>query len=146
MTYVAIASDHAGRELKDKIVQAFIGNTDFSIIDNGTYTKDAVDYPVYAEKVINMIRTGFATFGILCCGSGEGMCIAANKHHGIRCSLGYSVEAARLSRSDNNCNIIAFGGRTMADDYDDIIERVKVFLTTPFDGGRHQRRLDLIEK
>ncbi len=146
MTFVAIGSDHAGRELKDRIVREFMGDPDFSIIDVGTYTKDACDYPVYCKKVIDMIKNGFATFGILCCGSGEGMAIAANKHPGIRCSLGYSQDAARLSRSDNNCNIIAFGGRTMAGQEDDIMERIRIFLTTPFEGGRHQRRLDLIDK
>jgi ribose 5-phosphate isomerase B len=108
----------------------------------GTVSRDSVDYPDYAEKVAIAVRDGNADLGILMCGTGIGVCIAANKVHGIRAAPAWNPEIARLSRLHNDANVLCLPGRYM--DPTLAIEIVKVWLATPFEGGRHQRRVDKI--
>ncbi len=143
-TLIAIASDHAGLEMKSKILMYFANQSEYLFMDQGTYINRSCDYPVYARRAANMIVSGTAKYGILICGTGNGIAIAANKVRGIRCALGYSDEVTELARKHNDANMIAFGGRTM--EVEDVIRRIEIFLHTDFDGGRHERRVNLIEK
>lgn len=138
---ISIASDHGGFDLKESIIQ-HLKELGHEVIDEGTYDKTSVDYPLFARKTANDIAEKRAEFGILCCTSGEGIMITANKVKGIRCGIGYNDEVAAKMREHNDCNIIAFGGSYM--DANDVLKRVDIFLNTPFEGGRHQRRVDEI--
>ena len=144
---IALGSDHAGINLKNELKRAFdIATSDdhslFTIIDIGTHSKDSVDYPDFALKVAEGVATNDFDRGILVCGSGIGMSIAANKVAGVRAALIHDVDSARLCREHNDANIIALAGRTL--DTDTAMSIVKVFLETNFEGGRHQRRLQRI--
>jgi ribose 5-phosphate isomerase B len=136
-----IASDHAGYQSKEAI-KALLSRLGAVVQDLGPANEDSVDYPDFAEQVARGVARGEADAGILVCGSGIGMQIAANKIPGIRAALAWNEETARLSRQHNNANILAIGGRTTPAQTIESI--VRAFLTTPFDGGRHQRRLDKI--
>ena len=138
---ISIASDHGGFDLKESIIQ-HLKELGHEVIDEGTYDKASVDYPLFARKTANDVAEKRAEFGILCCTSGEGIMITANKVKGIRCGIGYNDEVAAKMREHNDCNIIAFGGSYM--DANDVLKRVDIFLNTPFEGGRHQRRVDEI--
>ena len=138
---IAIASDHGGFELKNKIIAYF---KSLNFLDFGTNSADSVDYPDYAKKVSKAILSNQADLGILICGTGIGISIAANRFHGIRAALLYSDEVAKLAKQHNNANILVFGGRTM--NADDVIRRIELFLNENFEGGRHQKRLDKIEQ
>lgn len=139
---IAIGSDHAGLELKNEVIKYF-EETGISYEDVGTYTKDSCDYPVYAEKVARAVQTGKAEKGILVCGTGLGMSYAANKVKGIRAACLSDSASARLARQHNDANVLCFGqnivGKTVA------LELVKIFLETEFEGGRHERRVALID-
>ncbi len=137
---IAIAADHGGFELKEALKQHY---SNLNFLDLGTYSADSVDYPDYAQKVVQAILSGQADLGILICGTGIGISIAANRYKGIRAALLYSTEVARLAKAHNNANILVFGGRTMA--VDDVIKRIDTFLQTEYEGGRHQRRLDKLD-
>ena len=137
---IAIAADHGGFALKEALKQHY---TTLDLIDYGTDSADSVDYPDYAQKVVRAILTGQADLGILICGTGIGISIAANRYKGIRAALLYSAEAAQLAKAHNNANILVFGGRTMA--VDDVIKRIDIFLQTAYEGGRHQRRLNKLD-
>ena len=137
---IAIAADHGGFELKEALKQHYSG---LDLLDLGTYSADSVDYPDYAKKVVQAILSEQADLGILICGTGVGISIAANRHKGIRAALLYSTEVARLAKAHNNANILVFGGRTMA--VDDVIKRIDTFMQTEYEGGRHQRRLDKLD-
>jgi len=137
---VVIGCDHGGFELKEQ-VKVFVKDMGKVIEDVGTYSTDSVDYPDIALKVARYaLENGVP--GILICGSGIGMSIAANKVNGIRCALCHDAYTAEFSRRHNNANIIAFGGRTTGIEI--AKQMVKIFLSTEFDGGRHQRRIDKI--
>ncbi len=140
---IAIGSDHAGLELKNEVIKYFEENG-ISYEDVGTYTKDSCDYPVYAEKVARAVQTGKAEKGILVCGTGLGMSYAANKVKGIRAACLSDSASARLARQHNDANVLCFGqnivGKTVA------LELVKIFLETEFEGGRHERRVALIDE
>jgi len=110
----------------------------------GTFNEDSVDYPDYAERVAAAVNRGEAERGILVCGSGIGIMIAANKINGIRCALAWNEETARLARQHNDANIVAVGGRTTAPEV--ISEIVRAFLTTEFAGGRHSVRIEKISR
>jgi len=138
---VAIGSDHAGFALKEE-VKEYLVCAGVEVGDMGTVSRDSVDYPDYAEKVAIAVRDGNADLGILMCGTGIGVCIAANKVHGIRAAPAWNPEIARLSRLHNDANVLCLPGRYM--DPTLAIEIVKVWLATPFEGGRHQRRVDKI--
>ena len=140
MKKVFIASDHAGFNLKKKIIQKFSKSQ--KIIDIGPDSTDSVDYPDYAHKLSKKVSKNKGSFGILVCGSGMGMALAANKNNNIRAALCYSLKNTKLSRLHNNANIITLGAR--------LIKKVKafnlirVFLSTSFEGGRHLRRVKKI--
>ena len=140
---VAIASDHAGFEAKENIKQQ-LAQMGVEYEDLGTNAGDvSVDYPDFAERVGHAVVNGEVDRGILLCGSGIGVSIAANKIHGIRAALAWNKETAELARHHNNANIIAIGGRTTPPE--NIKEIVEAFLTNSFDsGGRHDRRIEKI--
>ncbi|HOW52079.1 MAG TPA: ribose 5-phosphate isomerase B [bacterium] len=140
--FVAIASDHGGFPLK-KHLAAFLEKEGHMVIDRGCNDETSVDYPDYAALVAQDILAGNAEFGILVCGTGIGMSIMANRHPGVRAALVHRDEYAKLSREHNDANVICLGGRftTPAD-----AERfVKIFLSTAFEGGRHQRRVEKLD-
>ena len=113
------------------------------MLDLGTNTPDSVDYPDFAKKMVQTLFAKKADLGILICGTGIGISIAANRYKGIRAALIYNSEAAKLAKQHNNANILVFGGRTMA--VDDVINSIDTFMQSEYEGGRHQRRLDKIE-
>ena len=137
MKKIFISSDHAGYNLKNKIISYFSKTK--KIIDLGPISKDAVDYPDYAKKLSKKVGTTSGSFGILVCGSGMGMSIAANKNKYIRAALCYSKKNTRLSRLHNNANIITLGSRLI--DKNKAFNLIKIFLSTRFEGGRHLRRI-----
>jgi ribose 5-phosphate isomerase B len=138
---IAIGCDHAGVDHKDAIITN-LKNQGVQIIDKGTYTKDSVDYPDYAHPVALSVETGEAQFGILICGSANGVCITANKHAGIRAALCWNNEVAKLARQHNDANIICLPARFIS--VAEAIEFTHSFLNTEFEGGRHQTRVDKI--
>lgn len=113
------------------------------VINVGTFSNESCDYPIYAKDAAQKVSSKEADFGVLICSSGEGIMMAANKVKGVRCGLAYNDEVAALMRRHNNANIIAFGADFMKEE--DILRRLNIFLSTPFDGGRHQRRIDMFE-
>ena len=138
---IALGADHAGVALKDRIKRA-LGDRGVDYEDLGTDSDQRVDYPDYARRVGEGVASGVFDRGILCCGSGIGMAIAANKISGVRAAPVSDVETARLSREHNDANVLALAARTL--DADAALAIVDAFLTTSFAGGRHQRRLDKI--
>jgi ribose 5-phosphate isomerase B len=140
---IAIASDHAGFELKTFIID-YLKQKNYEILDLGTNSETSVNYPDYGHKMAANILARRADLGILICGTGIGISIAANRHKGIRAAVLYSDEVAEMTKRHNNANVIVFGGRTMA--RSDVIKRIEIFLNTPFEGGRHQERIELLDK
>jgi len=139
---VFIGSDHGGYELKEQI-KSFLEEIGVDVEDLGTYSLKSCDYPDIAQKVaLNVVKS--KEKGILICGSGIGMSIAANKVKGIRCALCHDAYTAEYSRRHNDANIIAFGGRTTGVEI--AKQMVKIFLFTEFDGGRHEQRVEKIGK
>lgn len=138
---IALGCDHAGFALKEKVKEHLAG-TGVQVQDVGTHSSERVDYPDYAEKVGTAVCHGEADRGILVCGTGLGACIAANKIRGIRAASVWTKELARLSRAHNDANVLCLSGWYM--DISLARELVDIFLDTPFEGGRHQRRLDKI--
>lgn len=137
---IIIGCDHAAYELKDKIV-ALLKEKGLEVNDIGAHTKDSVNYPDYAKEVSNAVVSGEADKGILLCGTGLGMSMAANRHEGIRAALCNDVFSAKLSRQHNDSNVLVMGARVIGDILAN--EIVKTWLETEFEGGRHQTRLDL---
>ena len=138
---IAIGNDHAALELK-KVIKAYVEDMGHEVVDFGTHTTDSCDYPVYGEKVARAVAGGECELGILICGTGIGISLAANKVKGIRAAVCSESYSARLTRAHNNANIIAFGARVIGEDTAKDI--VNAFINTPFEGGRHQRRIDMI--
>lgn len=136
---IAIASDHAGKHLKDSLIQT-LTKQGVRVADLGPDDTSSVDYPDYALRVTQAILEGSAGNGILICGSGIGMSMAANRHAHIRAALCHNVEATTLARQHNDANILVLGARVI--DETMAISCVEAFLRTPFDGGRHQGRID----
>lgn len=141
MMKLAIGCDHAAVDLKQEII-LHLQNRGIEVEDFGTYTKDSCDYPIYAEKVANEVVSGRADRGILICGTGVGISIAANKVKGIRCVVCSEPYSAKLSKMHNNTNVLAFGARVVGPDLAKMI--VDAWLDAEYEGGRHQRRVDLI--
>lgn len=137
---IAIAADHGGFNLKEALKKHY---DNIKLTDLGTFSQESVDYPDIAQKMVQTLRNHDADLGILICGTGIGISIAANRCKGIRAALIYSEESARLAKQHNNANIIVFGGRTMKPE--DVIQYVDDFLTASYEGGRHQKRLDKLE-
>lgn len=140
---IAIASDHGGFELKEKI-KAYFASKDILLNDLGTHSTESVDYPDFANKMAACVLNKEAELGILICGTGVGISIAANRHKGIRAALLYNNFVAEMAKKHNNANIIVFGGRTMA--FEDVVSYIETFLNTSFEGGRHQIRIDKLDK
>ena len=140
---IAIGNDHAGVEFKNKLMEE-LRSKGYEIMNVGTDTLDSVDYPDIAKKVSEKVLNGEAKFGILICGTGIGISIAANKIKGIRAALCHNEYTAKLSRLHNDANIIALGARVLGDSL--AIACVETFINTEFEGGRHARRVGKIEK
>jgi ribose 5-phosphate isomerase B len=140
---IALGCDHAGLSLKED-VKRYLAERRAPFIDFGTNSDAPVDYPEYAARVARAVASGECERGILVCRTGIGMSIAANKVRGIRAAAVVDLESARLSREHNDANIIALAGQTMPSHV--AREIVRVFLETPFAGGRHQRRVDAISR
>ena len=138
---VCIASDHAGYRLKEDI-KNFLILKNISIIDLGPINDSSVDYPDFAKRVSNRVKTKKSDIGILVCGSGTGMAISANKVKKIRAAVCYNLTSTRLSRQHNNANIIALGSRLTKKST--ALKLISVFLSTKFEGGRHLRRVKKI--
>jgi ribose 5-phosphate isomerase B len=138
---IAIGADHAGFELKQKL-HAMLLSEGHQVTDEGTIDNNSVDYPDFARKVAHDVTERRADFGVLVCGSGIGMAIAANKVAGIRAANVCNVQEAQLSREHNNANVVTIGARLV--DENRAKDIIRTFLNTPFAGGRHERRIEKI--
>lgn len=138
---IALGADHGGYVIKEAI-KKYLDAEKIEYKDFGTSDENSVDYGPIAAKVAHFVADGNAESGILCCGTGIGMSIAANKVKGIRAALCSNAYCAEITRHHNNANILCMGGRVI--DEQQAVEFTKLFLQTPFDGGRHQRRIDEI--
>lgn len=135
---IAIGADHAGFDYKEDLI-SFLEAKDLAFHDYGTHSKDSVDYPDFAHPVANAVENEDAAFGILLCGSANGVAITANKHKGIRAAICWGEEIAKLAREHNNANIICIPARFVREG--DAEKMVQLFMTTEFEGGRHERRV-----
>jgi ribose 5-phosphate isomerase B len=142
MSKIAVAADHAGYEFKDALA-SYLREKGYDVIDLGTNSPDSVDYPVYAKKLCSSVLSGECEKGILVCGTGIGMSIAANRHKGIRAALCTIPEYARLAREHNNANVLCLGARFVG--FDEAVKITDVFLNTEFLGGRHQNRVNQLD-
>jgi len=140
---IAIASDHAGFALKEDI-KNYLKKEGYSAIDLGTSSEESVDYPVYGKKCADAVASGEVSRGIVVCGTGIGISIAANKIKGIRCALCTDADMAEAARKHNDANILAIGGRIT--DKETALLITKVWLETEFEGGRHRRRAEMLDE
>ena len=138
---IAIGSDHAGYETKESL-KKYLESKGIEYKDFGTYNKDSCHYPIFAEKVARSVAMGESEKGILVCGSGIGVSIAANKIKGIRAALCYEPELAEMSRKHNDANVLCMGARFS--DIKKMEEMIDIFLKTDFEGGRHAERVKII--
>lgn len=139
---IAIAADHAGPDYKKRLIEHLTAKG-YTCLNMGTDTEESVDYPIYADKVCQKVLSGEAELGILICGTGIGMSIAANKHKGIRAGLCADPDSAALTRQHNNANVLCMGARILS--FEKVVEITEAFLGAEFMGGRHQRRVDMLE-
>jgi ribose 5-phosphate isomerase B len=139
---IAIGSDHAGFEYKEKI-KILLSELGHSVEDFGTSSAQPVDYPLFIRPTAEAVARGERERGIVLGGSGNGEAIVANKVHGIRCALCWNIETARLAREHNDANVLSLGQRMLPEEL--AMEIVRVWLDTPFAGGRHARRIAMIE-
>jgi ribose 5-phosphate isomerase B len=139
---IAIGSDHAGFQYKERI-REFLKQAGHEVLDLGTFSDAPVDYPVFIRPVAEAVARGDCERGIVLGGSGNGEAIVANRVKGVRCAVCWNVESARLGRQHNDANVISLGQRMMP--IETALEIVKTWLDTPFQGGRHQRRIDEID-
>lgn len=139
---IPIAADHAGFETKEK-VKEILKKSGYEVTDLGTYSDESVDYPDFAIKVAGSVNSNEHPRGILICGSGQGMCMTANKYPNIRAALVYDKESAEMSRKHNNANILCLPGRSLSSDK--LKEILETWLETGFEGGRHERRTGKIK-
>ncbi len=138
---IPIGADHAGFELKTAIIDHLTA-AGYTLKDFGCYSEESIDYPDFGHPVANMVEENEGMLGILICGSGNGINMTANKHQGVRSALCWKNELAELARQHNNANIIALPARFISTA--EAIEMVDTFLTTDFEGGRHERRVEKI--
>lgn len=136
---ISLASDHAGYDLKEEI-KTYLQSRQVNVLDLGTNSRDSVDYPDFGKAMADSIAGGKAEFGILVCGSGIGISIAANRNPAVRAALCQSGLAAKLSRQHNDANVLALGARLIG--VETALDCVDAFLSTDFEGGRHARRVD----
>jgi ribose 5-phosphate isomerase B len=139
---IAIGSDHAGFELKQEIIQ-YLKDRKYSVTDKGTYSEERADYPDYAHAVAHSVLNKEAELGILMCGSGNGIAIAANRHRGIRAAIAWQPELASLARQHNAANVLVLPARFISKE--EAFKCVDAFLSAEFEGGRHQQRIEKIE-
>ncbi len=139
---IAIGNDHAAVDMKREVVQ-HLTDRGIEVINFGTDSYESCDYPIYGKKVAHAVADGKADLGILICGTGIGISLAANKVKGIRAAVCSETYSARLTRKHNDANILAFGARVIGPGT--ALDLVDTFIDTPFEGGRHQRRIDMIE-
>ena len=139
---IAIGSDHAGFQYKDRI-RDFLEDLGHSVTDFGTHSEAPVDYPLFIRPVAEAVARGEFDRGVVLGGSGNGEAMVANRIVGIRCAVCWNEESARLSREHNNSNVISLGQRMISPET--ALDLVRIWLDTPFDGGRHQRRIELID-
>jgi ribose 5-phosphate isomerase B len=139
---IAIGSDHAGFRYKEKIKE-FLQQRAHEVIDFGTFSEEPVDYPLFIRPVAEAVARGEAERGIVLGGSGNGEAMAANRIKKVRCALCWNEEVARLARAHNDSNVLSLGERLIAEET--ALEIVRVWLETPFDGGRHIRRIQLLD-
>jgi len=138
---IAIGSDHAGYEMKEALIN-WVAQQEIPVIDFGTDSAESVDYPDYAHAVTASILDGESVIGILICGTGNGICMTANKWRDIRAALCWNPEIASLARQHNNANILCMPARFIS--IEDAIQILEVFLDTEFEGGRHEKRINKI--
>ena len=138
---VALGGDHAGFSYKAQLI-AFLEKKEIPVLDLGPFSDASVDYPDFAHPVAQAVEEGKAAFGVLICGSGNGVAITANKHAGIRAALCWEKELAQLARSHNNANVLCMPARFVT--VEAAIEMLQAFLETPFEGGRHENRVQKI--
>ncbi|GER00698.1 ribose 5-phosphate isomerase B [Iodidimonas gelatinilytica] len=136
---IVVAADHAGLALKTQLI-AHLETRGWTVVDLGTHNGESVDYPDYGHALAKAIAEGRAPFGLVVCGSGIGISIAANRHPSVRCALCSEPLSAQLARQHNDANVLALGGRLIGEAMATTI--LDAFLDTPFEGGRHQRRVD----
>jgi ribose 5-phosphate isomerase B len=139
---IPIGADHAGFHLKERLV-AELRSLGYDALDLGTKSADSVDYPDFAHPVASLVERGEKKRGILICGTGTGMAIAANRHHGVRAGVVWTPELARLSRQHNNSNVLVLPARFVSED--EGVAILRAWLDTPFEGGRHTRRVTKME-
>lgn len=139
---IAIGSDHAGFDLKEFIKEKF--EKEINWTDMGPSSADRVDYPDYAHQVAESVSKNTVDLGILICGSGNGVCMTANKHEGVRAGLAWEAELASLAREHNNANVICLPARFITEDQ--AVEIVRAYVNAEFEGGRHETRVQKIEK
>ena len=140
---IPIASDHGGFEMKKYLIDHLVDNG-YEIKDFGTYTGESVDYPDFIHPLASEINKGIYELGIIICGSGNGAQMVANKYPHVRAALCWSEEITKLARQHNNANILSLPGRFLMPDF--AMKLVKIFLTTEFEGGRHQKRIEKIRR
>lgn len=140
---IALASDHGGFALKEAI-KAHLNEKGYEILDLGTHSEESVDYPQYGKACGEAVASGEVQRGIVCCGTGIGISIAANKVKGVRAAVITNEFMAEMTKRHNDANIIALGGRVLETAY--AIKLVDIWLTTEFEGGRHQRRVDMLDE
>lgn len=138
---ISIGNDHAGPDYKKAIVK-YLELNEHTIINHGTDTFESVDYPDFGHPVAYDVESGKAQFGIVICGSGNGIAMTANKHQSVRCALCWTKEIAALARQHNDANVISIPARYTS--IEQVVEMVHTFLTTKFEGGRHNRRVQKI--
>lgn len=138
---LALGCDQGGYELKE-FLKIKLAESGYSVRDFGTYSLESVDYPDFAHPVASAVNDKQFPMALLICGSGNGVCMTANKYAGIRAALCWNSELARLARSHNNANILCLPGRFITEE--EALKAVNIFLTTEFEGGRHQARIDKI--
>ena len=139
--YLPIGADHAGFQLKATLIE-HLQSKGYEVEDFGCYSEDSIDYPDFGHPVASKVEENPGTLGILICGSGNGINMTANKHQGVRSALCWQKEIAQLAREHNNANIIALPARFVSTE--EALEMVDVFLSTEFEGGRHERRVNKI--
>ncbi len=139
---IAVGSDHGGFALKTAVI-AHLKGRGYEVLDMGTHSEESVDYPIYGQKTAEAVAEGKADLGVVCCGTGIGIGIAANKVHGIRCATITNEYMAEMTKRHNNANMIALGGRILETEL--ALKLVDIWLDTEFEGGRHQRRVDMLD-
>lgn len=139
---IPIGADHAGFHLKERLKQE-LQSLGYDVKDLGTRSADSVDYPDFAHPVAALVEQGDAKRGVLLCGTGLGMAVSANRHHGVRAGVAWTPEIARLSRQHNDTNVLVLPARFVSED--EGVEILRTWLDTPFEGGRHTRRVNKME-